>query len=711
MRTYPVFIISFAFLNVAKALYSGKYCPLACETSINYATFNDTDPWLSKKDQKPWCDEYAGVTLPYFHDIVRRWTSEEKAEVRRLSAEEALQFPYLGEIVIPKETFFERAFTTVETAFWEYQLHLVYGWYMYYFWLVVVAIGITTRLLSLIRNLAHRNKTYRPLPEARPSVSSEPQSIFSPPYGWLKGYLIVPATFGDRCSRTHGWCTIPSRIQSLTILLFVMLNVVLCSCSYRLTDGNLYWPGKPTQLMRFVSDRTGIISLANFPLVWLFGMRNDAVMWMTGWGFGTYNAFHRWVARVATLQAVIHSLGYTLMIFLDGGWPLFRKYLTKHYFWNGELATGTMCALLAFSVYGMRRAHYEIFLVTHIILSIVTLWAMYYHVEIFINGEWNIFIWPCLGVWAFDRVLRLARILAFDRNPLDAKATVSYDACSNLVRMDIDGSKNLIAPKPGTYYYIHVLDDLLYAYQNHPFTLAYVSSDIEESVCTSSSQVSRMAIPLLRTTSASSSESDALLATNTTKTSSTLVFLIRPYNGFTSRLKSHTLSHPKKLRVLVEGPYGHSVLLQTFPNVLFIVGGTGITVPISHLSHLLSTSSQVQSVRIVWAVREYAFLTSILRDFKGLLSDERIEMEVHITRDDEVKDDVLGEDLKSVRIMAHRPDVQAAVEGAARDEKQRRVAIVVCGPALMADQARKASAQMLRKGFSGVDYFEESFKW
>ena len=43
-------------------------------------------------------------------------------------------------------------------------------------------------------------------------------------------------------------------------------------------------------------------------------MRNDVLMWLTGWGFGTYNAFHRWVARVATLQAIVHSLGYTLMI-------------------------------------------------------------------------------------------------------------------------------------------------------------------------------------------------------------------------------------------------------------------------------------------------------------------------------------------------------------------------------------------------------------
>lgn len=69
------------------------------------------------------------------------------------------------------------------------------------------------------------------------------------------------------------------------------------------------------QILRHVSDRTGIISFANFPLIWLFGMRNNVLLWLTGWDFGTYNNFHRWVARVATVQAVIHSIGYTALIF------------------------------------------------------------------------------------------------------------------------------------------------------------------------------------------------------------------------------------------------------------------------------------------------------------------------------------------------------------------------------------------------------------
>ncbi|KAF1937043.1 ferric-chelate reductase [Clathrospora elynae] len=743
-----VHVISFTILalaNVTIALYSGKYCPLACETSISYLTFNDTDPWLSRKvrscrselritslylcfdeyceedrditrwivDQSPWCDEHAGVTLPSFHDVVDRWTSDDKVGVMRLHADEALVFPRMSKVVIPDGRFFERAFTTMEAAFWEYEIHLVYGWYMYYFWIIVVSIGVTTRLISFISNHNTQDKRCRSIPESGLESSIKSRNILVASQAWLKHYLTTPATFGDRCSRPYGWCTIPPRIQSLTIFVFIALNIVLCSCSYRLTDGNLYWPQRSAQLLRFVSDRTGIISLANFPLVWLFGMRNDVLIWITGWGFGTYNAFHRWVARVVTIQAVVHSLGYTLMILESGGWSNFLKYWTQHYFWNGELATIAMCALLAFSFYGIRRAHYETFLIIHIVFSIIALWTMYYHVEIFTNGEWNIFIWPCLVIWVLDRVMRLGRILAFNRNPFNTKATVSYDPSSNLVRMDVNGSKNLIAPKPGTYYYIYVLDDLLYTHQSHPFTLAYVTSDTYTSSVTPLSPLASELSPFRVSSSISteSSEYNVLLPPSASKPSSNLVFLIRPYNGFTSRLRSHCLLHPKKLRVLIEGPYGHNVSLHNFPSVLFVVGGTGIAVPLSHLSHLLSISSHVQSVKIVWAVREHGFLASVLCGFIGLLSDERVQMEVHVTRDEEAKDDVLGEDFRSVRVLTHRPDVHEAVEKAAKGAGQQRLAIVACGPALMADQVRKASVEMLRSGYRGVEYFEESFKW
>lgn len=372
-----------------------------------------------------------------------------------------------------------------------------------------------------------------------------------------------------------------------------------------------------------------------------------------------------------------------------------------------------MCALLSLSFYGIRRAHYDIFLVLHIGFSIAVLWTMYYHVEIFTGGEYSIFIWPCLAIWILDRTLRLGRILAFDRKPFDPKALISFNSDSNLVRLEIDSSNNSLAPRPGAYYYIHVLDDWLYAHQSHPFTLSFLSSDTHLAYDTTSSPMASSSGPqdISAALERGSSESAALLAASSRQSTSKMVFLIRPYDGFTSRLKSHCLLYPKKLRVLVDGPYGHTMPVHTFRNVLFIVGGTGITVPLSHISHLLSSISHVQKFKIIWAVRELAFVASVLRDFAGLIRDERIEMVVHVTGSDEAKEDVLGEDLEHVSIKSRRPNVRTVVQNAAQDAGEQSLAIVSCGPARMADVARKASVEMLGKGYHGIEYFEESFKW
>lgn len=326
--------------------------------------------------------------------------------------------------------------------------------------------------------------------------------------------------------------------------------------------------------------------------------------------------------------------------------------------------------------------------------------------EIFTSGEWNIFIYPCLAVWIFDRVLRGARILAFNYNFWNTKATATYDAASHLILLEVSFEKSWLAPKPGTYYYIYVLNDLLYAHQNHPFTLAYVTSDREaENI-----HLARRPSPH-RVNSNESTESDALLSSTSSTASPSLVFLIRPYDGFTSRLAKEARQGPAKLRVLIEGPYGSTVPLHRFPSILFVVGGTGIAVPLSHLAGLLSSGSSVTSLRIVWAVREHAFLGSVLKEFREFLGDERVVLEVHITQDDEGKDVTLGPDIKRVNIETGRPDVHAVIGDAAEEAGSEPLAVVACGPAQMADQARRASVNMLGRGFRGVEYFEESFKW
>lgn len=103
------------------------------------------------------------------------------------------------------------------------------------FWGVVVAIGITHKVIRHVGDLPSRSGTYSSLPASSPS---EKRSYSS--WVWLKSNVLTPATFGQRCAESFGaWGTVPPRIQSITIGLFVVLNVVTSIHGYRLFEGNI----------------------------------------------------------------------------------------------------------------------------------------------------------------------------------------------------------------------------------------------------------------------------------------------------------------------------------------------------------------------------------------------------------------------------------------------------------------------------------------
>jgi hypothetical protein len=45
----------------------------------------------------------------------------------------------------------------------------------------------------------------------------------------------------------------------------------------------------------------------------MFSGRNNIFLWATGWDYATFNVFHRHIARVATLEAIVHSTAYTVL--------------------------------------------------------------------------------------------------------------------------------------------------------------------------------------------------------------------------------------------------------------------------------------------------------------------------------------------------------------------------------------------------------------
>lgn len=67
------------------------------------------------------------------------------------------------------------------------------------------------------------------------------------------------------------------------------------------------------QNWQYSSDRTGILSYACLPFLWLFGGRNNIFLWATDFNTQSFNIFHRHVAWACTLLAIVHSINYSIV--------------------------------------------------------------------------------------------------------------------------------------------------------------------------------------------------------------------------------------------------------------------------------------------------------------------------------------------------------------------------------------------------------------
>lgn len=223
-------------------------------------------------------------------------------------------------------------------------------------------------------------------------------------------------------------------------------------------------------------------------------------------------------------------------------------------------------------------------------------------------------------------------------------------------------------------------------------------------------------------------EAEVSSQTNSSETSTSngreLQFVIRPYKGLTASLRDAVIKTgvgKKEMSVLVEGPYGHPHPVLSYDTVLFIVGGSGIAAALPYIQEFLRPRhvNRCKHIHLVWAVRQYTFARDIL-DTELVRAatpsaHDRIKLDFFVTgaAPKIVKDEALDLDRfedADTAISYQRP-VSAQV---VRDEVSQAVgslAVLVCGPAQMADDARQAAVQVVRDGFDRLEYFEEQFGW
>lgn len=384
------------------------------------------------------------------------------------------------------------------------------------------------------------------------------------------------------------------------------------------------------------------------------------------------------------------------------------------------------CLMLPLSSAYIRVRYYEVFLCTHIAFATSALVLLFYHLMKF-SGQYNGYIWAVVAIWSLDRLLRIARLAWCNFPSQGSKAVASYDAAADIIRIDV--SRRVVGtPRSGSHYFLYLMQGWRF-YQSHPFTLAdwqegsgtdgISSSSTEESMDEKSGQVA------VTSTSLHSCDSGSELDRSEI---TTLTFLLKPHKGFTARLRDtiirkagpgSTTPVPVSLPVLLEGPYGQQTSLRRFTHVLYIVGGSGITVALADLcaQRMFSTC---QRRKLVWASRKRAQVEAVLRaELARVRHDEHnseanLAIEAYITgAEDEMVELVAPQEPKpgQAKFTMGRPCIGELVDLEVDRSAGGRLAVVVCGPGAMADEARRAVVSVLSRGIEGIEFVEHGFGW
>ncbi|KAK8084468.1 hypothetical protein PG997_005739 [Apiospora hydei] len=545
---------------------------------------------------------------------------------------------------------------------------------------------------------------------------------------------------------------VPTRALSLFIAVYVALNVVLSAVSFRSFQPNIYWFSSGFELCEYVGNRTGILSLVNVSIAVLFAGRNNLLLAVTGWSQTTFLTFHRWAARVATVQAVVHSIVYTLAYF-EPGYGGAKEYAAKAaepYFYWGIIATIAMCLAVAFAILPFRIRFYEAFLITHIALIILTLAATWYHLVPHFGFDYGYQVWLYIAFtfWGADRLARVARLLYYNSFGSSPRAIVEAIPDCNILQITVF-PQTTAGFGPGQHSFLY-FPGLGKFWESHPFSVAgWTSGNSTIPASSSPESVSNGKEATGAAAAVGGTKRAPNVSTNARETRvakrASIRFLTRVHAGATASLQRRVLSSsaPRlEMTVFNEGPYaGHAVAHQALlatDTVICVIGGIGITnalgfVQAYHhasrvrgghvregeatLRHKGGRGIMQHTNRFIlaWSARELPLIEHVKRNF--LHGVEGIEYMFWCTGSPsasapspEPKDEgvVLEPTPTTLAIREGRMDTGRVIRAAI--EIGRHTTVISCGPGAMTDEVRGHVVTCVRDGFK-VDLIEEAYAW
>lgn len=112
-------------------------------------------------------------------------------------------------------------------------------WALLGFWGIVLLVGIVNRLFAAAVHWRLHDIYQDPEASHDNRHVIPKKARFGRIRRWIQRFIILPAAFGYRHQQPFGWCTIPTRIQTLFVFFYIVVNFVLCAVNYRAFDNNV----------------------------------------------------------------------------------------------------------------------------------------------------------------------------------------------------------------------------------------------------------------------------------------------------------------------------------------------------------------------------------------------------------------------------------------------------------------------------------------
>ncbi|KAH9838053.1 iron reductase [Rhodofomes roseus] len=350
-------------------------------------------------------------------------------------------------------------------------------------------------------------------------------------------------------------------------------------------------------------NRAGAIAAAQLPLVTALGTKNNVVSLITGIGYDKLNYVHRMTARVVCALLWVHS-GNKLY---DLNWARQPSYFIP----AGLAAVISLTVLCILSIRPIRSNAYEFFFITHFLMIGVFLIGGYFHADV---EQLGAYVWPSFLVWALDRFIRVLRViwanhLYFSWSGKRAHLDATVELLSpHFLRVRIARPAHFHWSPAQTAYLVMPTVSLLPT-ESHPFTISSIEGH-------DTAHVLGEHAPYWNE----------------------LVFLINVRDGFTKRL-AKVAESGKKVKVLVEGPYGFTPDLTSDDTAVLVSGGSGVTFTLPTLLGIVNDvragKSRCTKIVFIWAIRDQSHVEWISKALKQALElappTLKISIQIYVT--------------------------------------------------------------------------------